>query len=289
MADQTPASEEAQQAAASGSGQAAPGDAGQAGGEPQPWYRRALDWLWTQIKAVVGFFWGIIQNIAITIRAAIFLFVNTPSVLLPSVVHTTLADERYNRWLIDQLTRVSQEMDLDPIQKEVLVENWINQIDWVSKRANRERDANELIRWWQIILGVLIPVLIQIGLADLASLSGVFVAVITAVHQFRRPEDRWRHYRMLTERYQIEFWSFVTRSDPEYTDKTHKEAFHIFNERMNELKREELAKFFGEVVPPSAGSAVEERVLRAQERLFAPMGGAPQGTTPPHPPAQPPA
>ncbi len=289
MADQTPASEEAQQAAASGSGQAAPGDAGQAGGEPQPWYRRALDWLWTQIKAVVGFFWGIIQNIAITIRAAIFLFVNTPSVLLPSVVHTTLADERYNRWLIDQLTRVSQEMDLDPIQKEVLVENWINQIDWVSKRANRERDANELIRWWQIILGVLIPVLIQIGLADLASLSGVFVAVITAVHQFRRPEDRWRHYRMLTERYQIEFWSFVTRSDPEYTDKTHKEAFHIFNERMNELKREELAKFFGEVVPPSAGSAVEERVLRAQERLFAPMGGAPQGTTPPQPPAQPPA
>lgn len=173
----------------------------------QPWYVRIL---WNPLKDIWTFFWEIIKNFAYTLRAIIFLFVNTLPVLLPSVVHTSSADTAYNLWLSQQLSAITDGLDLDPLQQQIIHENWLSQMNWVENRATRERNANELIRWWQIILGVLIPVFIQVGLEDVASVSGVFVAVITAVHQFRRPEDRWRHYRVLSERYQMEFWNFAT-------------------------------------------------------------------------------
>ncbi len=144
-------------------------------------------YLWNPLRGFVSFFWEIIKNIGYMLRATVFLFINTLPVLLPSVVHTTSADTEYNKWLSNQLKEIAKALDLDLLQQKIINENWISQMNWVENRATRERNANELIRWWQIILGVLIPVFIQVGLETVASLAGVFVAVITAVHQFPPP------------------------------------------------------------------------------------------------------
>ncbi len=237
-------------------------------------------YLWEQVKAFINFFWEIIKNIVYTLRATIFLFVNTLPVLLPSVVHTSSADTQYQQWLFKELETIVDELDLTPLQKRIIRENWISQMNWVENRATRERNANELIRWWQIILGVLIPVFIQIGLENVASVAGVFVAVITAVHQFRRPEDRWRHYRVLSERYQMEFWNYATLVQTEYAGQTHQEAFPEFNERMNELRREDLTKFFGEVVPASRGAQAQELAMRAQNLLTSGLAAEAQPALP---------
>ena len=217
--------------------------------------------IWLPIRnfviGVLKFFWEIVVALADMLRATLMLFINTPPVLLPSVVHTSAADSAYNQWLFDQLRTISTLIPLNTLQRPVLEENWFSQMQWVENRATRERNANELIRWWQIILGVLIPVFIQFNSPELrlaASLSGVFVAVITAVHQFRRPDDRWRHYRLLSERYQMAFWDYVTLTGEDYTGKTHIEAFDKFNEHMNELRRDDVSKFFGEIVPVAAAS-----------------------------------
>lgn len=224
--------------------------------------------IWGFLTQLVNFFWEIIRNLAFTIRSTVYLFVNTLPVLLPSVVNTSSADDQYNRWLSQSLGQLTDNLEgLSTLQKQVLHENWLSQMEWVENRATRERNANELIRWWQIILGVLIPVFIQVNLETVASVAGVFVAVITAVHQFRRPDDRWRHYRMLAERYKMEFWAYVTLSNEEYKGKTHADAFNDFDSRMNELRREDMANFFGQVVPPSASTDAQQQMALMQRYM----------------------
>ncbi len=221
-----------------------------------------LQTIWNWIRGILLFFWEIIRALARMLRATLLLFINTPPELLPSVVQTSSVDEAYNRRLFNKFEEIGDLLPLDELQAKVLRENWFSQMQWVESRATRERNANELIRWWQIILGVLIPVFIQFDTPQLriaASLAGIFVAVITAVHQFRRPDERWRHYRVLSERYQMEFWDFVTLTGEDYRGKAHKEVFDVFNGRMNNLKREDIGKFFGEIVP--AATASTEKLL----------------------------
>ena len=209
------------------------------------------------IMNIVRFFWNVIRTIALTLQAVIFLVLKTPYMLIPSAAHTSAQDETYNSELRGQLTGLVLELDLDPLQKKVIIENWISQINWTNNRATRERDANELIRWWQIILGVLIPVIVnvQINFIDtnlFVSLAGIFVAVLTAINQFRRPEERWRHYRVITERYQKELWNYITLSGEAYVEfSDHRAGYKLFNRRMSAIRQEDLTKFFAEVVPPT--------------------------------------
>lgn len=209
---------------------------------------------------IVRFFWNVIRTVALTLRAIIFLVLKTPYMLIPSAAHTSAQDETYNDELRGQLTGLVLELDLDPLQKKVIIENWISQINWTNNRATRERDANELIRWWQIILGVLIPVIVNISpdvisqqaISLTVSLAGIFVAVLTAINQFRRPEERWRHYRVITERYQKELWNYITLSGDAYTEfSDHRAGYKVFNKRMGAIRQEDLTKFFAEVVPPT--------------------------------------
>lgn len=218
---------------------------------PQP---SILSRLWNGFahSGIVQFFWEIISQIFSTLRAILVLLIQTPAVLLPSVAQTSSKDDEYNQELNRRLRALADELDLDAQQKKTIQDNWLGQIDWTNKRATRERNANELIRWWQIVLGVLIPVLVGMDSSEartLASLAGIFVAVLTAIYQFRRPEERWQHYRAINERYLAEYWNFIVLSEDVYKDApNHRAAFQRFNARMNDIKREEVSKFFSTVV-----------------------------------------
>lgn len=234
--------------------------------EPEaPLPSRIGAYLWARLVDVVSFIWEVVKTFIYTLRALLFMIFKTFYVMLPSPAHTSMQDDTYNQKLQDQISVLVDKIELDETQREVLKKNWLEQMSWANGRATRERDANELIRWWQIILGVLIPVLINtqipetapawlqaVNPAAIASLAGIFVAVLTAVYQFRRPEERWRHYRILTEKYQNEIWNFITLSGEVYQPfretRDHKEAFHKFHERMMALKEDDVTKFFGEVV-----------------------------------------
>jgi hypothetical protein len=235
--------------------------------EEKEWWEQVGGILWK----LVLFFWDIVATVALTIRALFFLIVRTPTALIPSVAMTSSADNKYNEELAKRLKDLVEDLELDETQKEVITENWLGQVTWTNSRATRERDANELIRWWQVILGVLIPALIamdtrivEVPTTVIAGWAGIFVAVITAIAQFRRAEERWRHYRIINERYLDEFWNFITLSRSIYNRKalkqdeefdesaiTHQMAFPVFNDRMSTIRREDVAKFFGEVVPSS--------------------------------------
>jgi hypothetical protein len=230
--------------------------------------------VWEQLpkwfQDLITFFWEIIRRIFTAIRSLFFLLVDTFTMVLPSVALTSRRDDDvYLRSMRTELKDVINKLDLNREQKDIILKNWLEQYIWSNNRANRERNANELIRWWQIILGVLIPVLttpvafgayseggfssvfgenqsllgVQIG-----SILGVFVAVLTAIGQFRRPEERWRHYRILAENYLMELWDYITLSGEDYkTFTSHSDGFKIFNQRMTKLRRDDVNTFFAEV------------------------------------------
>ncbi|MCU0513757.1 MAG: DUF4231 domain-containing protein [Anaerolineae bacterium] len=235
---------------------------------PTTTWNRLPKWL----QEMITFFWELVRRIFTMIRSLFFLVVDTVTMVLPSSALTSRRDdETYIRELREELTGVIENLPLEPEQKNVIFKNWLPQLIWTNGRANRERNANELIRWWQIILGVLIPVFttpVAFGIAQttgtaeaagnpsslgvtgvqIGAVMGVFVAVLTALAQFRRPEDRWRHYRILAENYLMELWDFITLSNEAYKEtKTHSESFPIFNQRMTRLRRDDVNAFFSEV------------------------------------------
>jgi hypothetical protein len=212
----------------------------------------------------------VLRELLKSIGSILMLLPRTISVLMPSVAYTSDDDKKYNQEMINKLTALIEGLELSSIQKATIRENWLEQIEWSNARATRERDANEIIRWWQIILSVLIPTFAQTN-PNLVSIFGVLVAVMTAIHQFRRPEERWRHYRVLTERYLIEMWNFITLSGEAYKAQDGKpylvhseDALRIFNERMTSIRLEDVSKFFSDVVNTNKAD-MDELAKRVEE------------------------
>jgi hypothetical protein len=98
---------------------------------------------------------------------------------------------------------------------------------------------------------------------------GIFVAFLTGISQFRRPDENWRHYRILSENYQNELWDFITLSGENYrkVDQTtntvskiltYDEAFTVFHQRMTRLRKEDVSSFFKETASNSRPRTIEE-------------------------------
>jgi hypothetical protein len=231
-----------------------------AGPEQLRWYNRVWEFVALLISSLFE-----------AVRALLLLIFKTPFLLLPSAANTSPDDEKYNANLVSQLNEIVAKLGLEEGYQQYVMRNWIDQVKWTNERALRERDANELIRWWQVILSVMIPILSTSGASsELISITGIFLAILTGIYQFRRPEDRWRHYRTINEQYLGEIWDFIALSGEAYVKDraeigktlptyTHKDAFPVFNLRMRSIAREDVIKFFSTVVPSSQEKETEEK------------------------------
>lgn len=242
-----------------------PKDAPAKSSEPQT-PANPVNWLAKIAQAVINAF-----------EALLMLIVKTLTTILPNSARLKSLDLEYNTRKKNELTKQAEALDLPETQKTILVDLWIEQINWASNRANRERDANEIIRWWQILLSASIPLITTLNQPVLgiqptawAGIAGAAVAVLTSLQQYRRPEERWRHYRIVTERYLVELWAFINLDtdifvddqgqsifaddEDRYNKANYEKAFDIFNERMRAIQREELSAFFSQIFPPSRPS-----------------------------------
>ncbi len=199
------------------------------------------------------------KNLSDSFRYIGLLFSNTVSLLLPSpVISTQKQDNSYIKKMTATFQDVLKEQQpddhrLNKAQMEVITQNWIPQIEWTGNRANRERDANEMISWWQIILAAFIPFVASfetvagIRSTVIMAMLGIFVTILTGLLRFRRPEERWKHYRRLTENYQSELWNYITLTGPYSGFESHKDAFINFNDKMTLLRENDVRVFLGEV------------------------------------------
>ncbi len=249
-----------------------PGDRATADQDP---LSRLITWGVNLVKAL----WSVIE-------ALLMMFVKTATTILPTSARLGDPDKVYNRETEDKMIQTTRGLGLDKEQEHVMISRWIDQITWVNNRANRERDANELIRWWQIILSASIPL---IGLLPemaaenktlLASLAGALVTVLTAMQQFRRPEERWQHYRTLAENMQTKFWDFISLNEetykdilhdkdgkpkfapPKYRPEVYQAAFERFTQEMTRMRVDDVKVFFSQVVSSSTTAQTREEVAQ---------------------------
>lgn len=213
---------------------------------------------------IVKWFLTVSRIVVRAVEAVPVMLLNTVITILPTSSRLRDPDADYNQETKEQLTGQAEALDLTDSQRDVIVHRWIDQMVWTSDRANRERDANELIRWWQIILSASITLLAAAGTQTIfgenasmvIALIGALATVLTSFQQFRRPEERWRHYRVLSERYQDEFWTFVSLGGDyeQFAAETepHQAAYPLFITRMTQLKADDLAAFFSQVIPPQS-------------------------------------
>jgi hypothetical protein len=214
-------------------------------------------------------------NFKRSVRYTGFLFVDTARLLLPSaVISTKRSDTTYISDMSTTFKEMMARIKMDPEHRDVILQNWLPQIEWTNNRANRERDANEMMSWWQIILTALIPFIATadsiVGLksTNVVAILGIFVTILTGLIRFRRPEERWKHYRRLTEDYQRELWNYISLSGPykikdesRNRNKDHDDLFKDFNEKMTVMRENDIRVFLGEVmnnVPTQTPGAVPQ-------------------------------
>lgn len=214
---------------------------------------------------------GLTASLLQSVKYIVFLITNTTRLIMPSpIVSTQRSDDTYisetsktfkeildnkNTAALQADGKTQYVVDVDDTQRDIILKNWLPQIEWTNNRANRERDANELISWWQLVIGALIPfvatvqgpIIFGIYGTTIVAVLGIFVTILTGLIRFRRPEERWKHYRRLTEDYQRELWNFISLNDPDYKDSDHKAAFAKFNEKMTVLRQNDVRVFLGEV------------------------------------------
>lgn len=166
---------------------------------------------------------------------------------------TTATDQPGLRELIAALP-------LSAEQRMVLQARWLDQVEWMSRKADLARQRYNALRLTTVIGGVIVPAMISISLGQttpdptlrwLTFGVSLLVAVTAAIEGFFHFGDRWRHYRGNAELLKSEGWSFVTAvgqyrkiTDPE-------DAYKTFITRVEAILRQDVEGYLSDVVASS--------------------------------------
>jgi hypothetical protein len=141
------------------------------------------------------------------------------------------------------------------LQRGVLRERWLSQVEWMSRKAEQARSRYHVLRLTTVIGGVIVPALVSISLGrpDVTPLLWVtfgislVVALSAAVEGFFRYGEKWRHYRGTAEVLKSEGWQLLTgtgryrkQSDPD-------EAFKSFMDRVEEILQSDVEGYLTQV------------------------------------------
>ncbi|MBA2253604.1 MAG: DUF4231 domain-containing protein, partial [Chloroflexi bacterium] len=167
----------------------------------------------------------------------------------------------------DSLRDVFEASDLaarvQPHERAFLRARWLDQIDYMQRRARTTKRRYHLLRMTTVIGGVIVPALISISLGQVVTDAWVrwatfavslVVAVSAGIEEFLRYGEQWRHYRRTAERLKVEGWQFLTRTGP-YAEREVQETFQIFADQVEKLLSSDVQDFLDRVVIVNAPAA----------------------------------
>jgi hypothetical protein len=164
--------------------------------------------------------------------------------------------DSYTEFLKDDFTSLFEQLELTEIQRRFLNSRWLDQVLWMEKKANHCRDRHYRLRLTAIILGIIVPVLIGISVANprlskakeyaAIGLSAI-VAVSAAVEEFFHYGERWYHYRRTVESLKTYGWQFSQLSGPYAKFPTHKQAFMSFANQVEEVIQRDVEVYVTQV------------------------------------------
>lgn len=161
----------------------------------------------------------------------------------------------------ERMATLLDQLELTPLQKEMLRQRWLEQITWLSRKASSARTWHYIYRLPVVVGGVMIPALISITLIAASNSTGtipwlpfmtfetlrgftfvvsVVVAVLAALEEVFNYGERWRHYRRTTERLKSFGWQFLMLNGAFRHYKSHADAFTAFTERVEETLNEDV-------------------------------------------------
>ncbi len=143
---------------------------------------------------------------------------------------------------------------LEEPQRNALQGRWLDQMEWMSRRAAHNKNWYFRLRLTAIVGGLLIPALVSIDTVPqikwIVFALGLLVAISGAVEEFFRFGERWRHYRQYVETLKTEGWQFLqligNYSREQYS--THAEAYTKFATRIEEILQREVGVYMTEVM-----------------------------------------
>ena len=164
----------------------------------------------------------------------------------------------------ERLAAMFEELELTPMQKELLRERWLTQVTWMSRQAARAHARYLWVRIPVVVGGALIPAFITILLGSgalervpwlfnvpveviklLSFVVSLSVAILAALEDVLKYGDRWRHYRRTAELLKTLGWQYLTLSGVFRRSASHAAAFASFTERIEDVLNEDVEGYLG--------------------------------------------
>lgn len=145
-------------------------------------------------------------------------------------------------------------LKLDEFRKKQIKIIWLDFISLMEHLTQKHFRRYNILNLTTIISGILVPVTINLIPSQYyATLSGTILGVMSsvsaAINQSYRVNDRWRHFRLISENLKIEGEKFFALSDNYHSFTTHEEeAFKLFMKNVEDIKQNQIDVYFKSVI-----------------------------------------
>jgi uncharacterized protein DUF4231 len=138
---------------------------------------------------------------------------------------------------------------LGELQKRFLDDRWLDQVNWLERRARGNQRRYYWLRTLTIVGGVIVPALVSLNVRSKSVASSVawttfaislIVALAAALEGFFRFGDRWRNYRRSAEALKSHGWQFIELAGPYASAATHEAAFPGFAAQVEVLIHQDV-------------------------------------------------
>ncbi len=174
-----------------------------------------------------------------------------------------MADDDYIKEQKAEFTNSINSLSLNDEQKKYLVSRWLDQVFWMEGRA---KSCQSRYYFWRVVAiagGVVVPALGAFSRDNAAAQGGVvvigiLVALATALEEFFKYGERWRHYRRVIEALKREWWMYYELCAA-YAGKDHTAAFSGFTGKAEDILSADVDVFLTKVTadtkpkPPASG------------------------------------
>lgn len=138
-------------------------------------------------------------------------------------------------------------LKLNEEQKNFLTSRWLDQVLWMEGRAKPCQQKYYLLRIAAIAGGILVPALGAFAKDNswaqgAVVIIGLLVALATALEEFFKFGERWRHYRRVIEALKHEWWSYYGLCGP-YAGMEHAAGFSSFADKVEALLAADVEAF----------------------------------------------
>ncbi|ACK69898.1 conserved hypothetical protein [Gloeothece citriformis PCC 7424] len=169
----------------------------------------------------------------------------------------------YRTQLKQDFSKLIEQIDLSPLQKEFMKLRWLDQVLWLEKKSENCQRRYYFLRMITIIGGVIVPALVSfkfssnqaqqmLGWITLFLSQGV--AISAAIEEFFHYGERFRHYRNTAEAMKIEGWQFFQLSGFYAQLKTHSQAYPDFAGRVESIIERDVEGYLSKVVQEKPSS-----------------------------------